>query len=261
MNIGCCIAYQDEARIRIGKSSGLDFIETSFSDLGRADKNALEGFAALLSELAIPCVSTNGMLSKDYRITGPDADHVKASDFIYRTLELSAKKIGYRYVVFGSSGARNVPDGFSREKASEQIVRFLADHVAPAMREFGVTCLIEELCPTETNIIQSCAEAMKIIDQVNLPEIRLLIDYYHTEISGEPVESLQAFVPYTCHVHIASPSNSRRFPQINDGDDYGKFFNILRNGGYKEKNISLEGGANGDFEASLHETVAYLKSL
>jgi len=261
MNIGCCISHQDENKLRIAKKVGLDFVEASFSGLGTTDKNSLDKYTSLLAELNLPCVSTNGMLFGDFRLTGPNADLARAGDFVYKTLDYSAKAVGYKYVVFGSSGARNVPNGFSHEEATEQITKFLAEYVAPAMREFGVVCLIEELCPKETNIIQTCAEAMKIIKAVNLPEIKLLIDYYHTETSEEPVESLEAYVPYTKHVHIASPRNSRRYPIPEDGDDYKKFFDILRSGGYTEMNISLEGGANGDFEKSLSETFAYLKSL
>ncbi len=259
MNIGCCITIYNPKGIAQAKSWGIDFVETSFQQLALCEEELLESSAALFKELKLPCIATNEFMPGSYRLTGPEADLAAAGEYVYKALERTAKKIGYKYVVFGSGGARNVPEGFPKEKATEQLITFLSDYVAPAMKQFGVTCVVEELC--DSNILTSAAEAAAVVKAVNKPEIQLLLDYYHFVRAGESVEDVASLVPFTKHVHVASPSNGRKLPKVNDGDDYKSFFDMLRSNGYGEGNVSLEGTFADNFEGSIRDALTCLKAL
>ena len=52
--------------------------------------------------------------------------------------------------MFGSGGARRVPEGFPKEDAFEQFVEF-GKRIAPEARAHGLTIAIEPLCRDETN--------------------------------------------------------------------------------------------------------------
>ena len=92
-------------------------------------------------------------------------------------------------IVFGSSGAKNVPDGFSYDQAWEQIVQAM-QIAAPIAAEHGITIVIEPLNKKEANIVLTGAEGLKLAREIDRPSVQLLIDYYHMALEGESPDIL-----------------------------------------------------------------------
>ena len=260
MKIGCCITYKDSAKIRLAKELGFDFIETGLSSFDKATVDDVAAFQAVLDETGLPCPAVNCFFPGYIRLTGENADFNAAKEYMERIFEL-VRPIGIEQVVFGSGGSRKVPEGFAKEKATEQLITFCRDYVAPTVGKFGITCCIEELNKKECNIVNSCAEAMEIVRAVDRPEIRLLVDLYHVDMEAEPVDTLVGYAGYITHVHIASAKNARAFPAAGDGEDYARFFGILRRADYKNERISIEGSDKGDFVGASRASLACLKAL
>ena len=66
-----------------------------------------------------------------------------------RTFELvvnvkTAKELGLKIIVFGSGGARKVPEGFSQDEAYKQLVEF-AKRIAPEAKKRGIVVAVEPL--------------------------------------------------------------------------------------------------------------------
>ena len=84
-----------------------------------------------------------------------------------------AKALGVSNVVFGSGGAKNVPEGFPIEQGYEQIVTLLK-RIAPVASGYGITIVIEPLRKAECNLINTFEEGCRLAKDVNDPAIRVL---------------------------------------------------------------------------------------
>lgn len=262
-NYGICLGdICDLDKVKFVADCGYDFVETGFSAMSTKTDAEIDAFSKAIKENGLVCASCNGFMPGEIKTCGPDMDDAKIKDYLERNFERTAK-LGFKSVIFGSGGSRNVPDGYDRERAKADITHFLADLVVPVVKQYDITIGIEELRSAETNIINTCAEAWEYIKAVNDPHIRLLVDLYHVAVMGTPVEELRHYKGYVSHVHIASPSNGRIYPLPTDGDDalYRKFFGILDEIGYEAGNISLEGSCGESFEDTVAKSISYLKSL
>ena len=122
--------------------------------------------------------------------------------------------LGVEVLVFGSGGARRVPDGFDRGQAWTQLVDF-SRRAADAARPYKITVAIEPLRQQETNIINTAAEGLELVNAVNHPNFQLMIDFYHLASEHEdPAIVLEA--KDHCHLHVANPNaaSSRRSGRV-----------------------------------------------
>ena len=94
-------------------------------------------------------------------MTGPDVDKARLDSYLAAATERAAELDG-EIIVFGSGGARHVPEGFSRTRAHDQILEFL-EAAANYAGEHGLVIAIEHLNRSETNVITSIAEAVKTL--------------------------------------------------------------------------------------------------
>ncbi len=261
MNIGICTSgVTDEKNIRRIKEIGYDFVEAGFSDLSVLPKSRIDEFADLLRELKMPCVSMNGLIVGDFVITGENADHLKIADHIESTM-YKLKELGCKNFVLGSGKARSVPEGFSREKAMEQIQSLIADTIMPVMRKYNAVLAIEELRKEECNVFKNCRETVEFIKQLGFCDVKLLVDYYHAILGGDTHSEISTYKGLISHVHIASPKNNRLIPQKGDGEDYKGFFDALDKAQYIEANISLEGAKTEDYYGCITSSLEYLRSI
>lgn len=256
---GACVG-KDAKKIEILKRVGGDFCEVSFSALADAPDEDVQKLADECKKHGILCLSANGFIPGRIKVTGPDADDAVILDYLEKSFE-KLSVLGLKSVIFGSGGARNIPEGFDRQKAKEQIIHFLRDLVAPLAEKYGVIIGIEELNDRESNILNTCAEAMEYVRAVNSPYVRLLVDLYHVDLMGESVASLADYRGYVSHVHIASASQKRNVPTSNDPEDYEEFFRTLKAAEYESGAISLEGNYPNGFENDTRAAFEYLRSV
>jgi sugar phosphate isomerase/epimerase len=148
-------------------------------------------------------------------------------------------RLGAGIVVFGSSGARNVPAGFSKEEAYTQLVDFLK-RIAPEAKAKNITVAIEPLRQQESNIINTAGDGFALIKAVNDPSVQLMVDFYHLATEKEDPQIVVTARDHIRHLHMANPQG-RVFPLKWDEYPYADFFAKLRESGY-DKRISVEAG-------------------
>ena len=259
MRFGICMSYRDRQRQLEGKQAGADYCEPSFRELAVDNNDSINQYKELIQEIDLPCEAANGMFPGEIHLVGPDVDYGRIDEFVDRGAENFAS-LGGKVVVFGSGGARRCPDGFDKAKAYEQLNFVCSEHIAPWMKKHGLVCVIEPLRTQECNMVYNSKIAFDICRAVNKPEIQLLIDLFHFRSEKEPLERLREYQGWVRHVHIASVMNDRLVPQADDGEYYADFFAMLREIGYAEKRISLEGRYK-DFNADAKSSLAYLRTL
>jgi D-psicose/D-tagatose/L-ribulose 3-epimerase len=218
------------------KAAGFDYAELGVSAIARMSPIELE--AALIRHRAtgLPTPVANGFLPAEVRVTGPDADPAKQLAYV-RTAFDRVVRFGVKLIVFGSSGARNVPEGFPRETAWNQLVAF-GKLIAPQAQARGLVVSIEPLRRQESNIINTAAEGLALVKAVNHPSFQLTVDFYHLAIEKEDPDILLRARDHIRHFHFANP-NDRVFPLDASEYDYHKFFVNLRKIGFQGR-LSVE---------------------
>ena len=222
------------------------------------DGNFIRLFLRQTEELGIPCRCCNNFFPASIRLTGPAADHNAALGYADKALA-RAKRLGAEKIVFGSSGARNYPIGFSKEAALAQIMDFLT-RLEPLCAEYGICIVLEHLNRMESNLINTLNEASALRQAINLPHIENLLDHYHLLLSGCGVEEIRQVGSHLKHVHIARILG-RSLPQPGDDSCVQETFAALRDIGY-DGDISIEAYApfNNRTEA-IAASLSYLKKL
>ena len=98
-------------------------------------------------------------------------------------------------LVFGSPAQRRIPAGGTREAAAEFAIDTFRK-VLPAIGDCGVKLCLEPLAPAETDFINTCAEAMELIERVGDPNLLLHLDVKAMASEALPVTDLiREFAP------------------------------------------------------------------
>ena len=250
--IGVCV---DPDRFEAAQAAGFDYVETNASRVAALGDEEFEKLAAQVAQLRIPLAASMSFIPGSIKLTGPEVDAAKQMAYVTATLA-RLKRLGVKVVVFGSGGARRVPDGFSKDEAFTQLVDFCR-RIAPVARDTGITIVIEPLRRQETNIINTAREGLALVKAVDRPEIRLLVDYYHLAEEGEDPAIIAEAGPLLAHTHIANP-NGRVYPMSLDEAAYAGFFSNLCGIGYQGR-MSVEASTK-DFAADAPRALALLRS-
>lgn len=232
MRFGVCIAPD---QIEIVAAAGFDFCELParavlpFDD----DATALPALRAIAAAPIRP-ESFNVLVPGDIPLCGPHADLEVLRAYLRRAFSRMAS-LGAVIAVLGSGAARRIPDGWSRNRALDQ----LADAVALAGDEasrHGITLALEHLNWQECNVLNTVSECAAFIRERGLSNVRLLADLYHIEVEREPLGAVANALSQVVHVHVAG--GGRQSPDT-PGYDYAGFMHVLHNARYDAR-ISAE---------------------
>lgn len=221
------------------KASGAQFITGSVGDFLVPDQpeEAFEKNLAKYSDLPLPILACNGFIRPAHlRCVGEEANHDQILEWSETTFR-RMKKAGGKFIVFGSSGARRLKDGWPKEKADEQFVALLK-RMGPLAEKHDVIVTIEQLRAEECNYINRISEGAALIRAAGHPNVRLLADLYHMASMGDTPEDLKAAMDVVVHMEIAE-KEKRSLPGVS-GDDFRPYFRVLRETNYKGA-LSIEG--------------------
>ncbi|MBW3623704.1 MAG: sugar phosphate isomerase/epimerase [Armatimonadetes bacterium] len=242
-------------RVEAVQKAGYDFIELPAAPTLRPDEDGDE-FAPMLNRLehlTLPCEAFNIFLPGGIKIVGTEVDHERIDRYVKHLMD-RASAVGGKVIVFGSGGARRVPEELDPVEALAQVAQFLRDAGTEAER-FGVTIAIEPLNRGETNLINSVPEALDLANQVDHPNVQVLADLYHIEKEGESQDHLLAAQGRLAHVHVAD--TGRFAPGTGEYDTVG-LFRRLKQIGYDGR-ISIECTWK-DFEAEAPAALQFLRN-
>lgn len=205
---------------------GFDYVEVNVQAhlMPNAPEADFAPMADLLKSLPIPPYAANCFLPGSLRVTGPNVDWHAVQKYV-GIAAARAERVGMQIIVFGSGGARNVPDGFSFEEANDQLAQFgqIAGSIAA---EHGVTIVIEPLNKKESNILTNVPEGASLARKVNLPRFQLLVDAYHWALENEPASNIIEHADLIKHAHLATYPN-RKVPGTEE-TDFIPFYKALK---------------------------------
>jgi sugar phosphate isomerase/epimerase len=253
MRFGICAAVEFAGVLRAG---GADFVEENVQNLLQGqvpDEQWVGGERAGKSVLPIP--AANCLLPGTMKIVGPSVDAGKIRNYLAAVMR-RATIVGMKTLVFGSAGARNVPEGFDFGRAREQVIEFLRVAV-PLAADEGIMLVMEPLSRDESNIIHTIGEAMGLVREIDHPNFRCLLDSFHFWVNGDSLEDLESAAGQIRHVHVADREG--RVPSGESGkSDYRPLFRILKKGGY-DGDISVESPGWTSYAADTSRVIQFLK--
>jgi sugar phosphate isomerase/epimerase len=241
VKLGVCTADIDAA-----VKYGFDYIEPSAADIVAMSEERFRQYTEQVLSSPIRCEAFNSFIRRpELKVVGNEVPSAALSEYVDQCLG-RCRKLGASIVVWGSAGSRQVPEGFSREGAREQIAEFLR-MAAPIAQRHDIVLAIEPLRHQESNILNTGAESLEMVRRVNHPNLRLMIDYYHMREENETSRILETAREEIVHLHFANP-HGRAWPHEFNEDqaEYEAFFGYLKKTGYSGR-ISIEG--RGSFEA------------
>jgi sugar phosphate isomerase/epimerase len=191
--------------------------------------------AAALRACGFPMPAANVLLPATLKCSGPDVDYPRLLRY-GQTVFRRAKDVGMTLIVFGSAGARMVPDGFPVAKAFEQYVDLLRQF-GPLAEANGVTIVVEPLNRGECNLVNTVLEGAEAVRRANTPGVKLLVDIFHMLRNGESPDDIEKVGPLIRHAHVAE-NKDRAAPGTN-GDDFRPFLRALHRTGYNDR-LALE---------------------
>lgn len=253
MRFGACCDF-DKADLldRIG----YDYIEANVTIVAAMDGEKFKATAEKLDGMRLGCEASCILFPGELKVTGPEVDEIKIGKYLDGAFS-RLERLGVESVVFGSGGARRVPDGFDRARAWHQLVsvgRLLSEKAG----EHGIKIALEPLNKGETNIINSQREGLALVSDVDRPNFRILTDFYHVFLEGDTREDIAACKGLLQHCHVVNPVGRLAMTEQDDVP-YGLFFGGVADCGYSGR-MSFEGIIN-DAEVELPRSLAAMKAL
>ena len=205
IRIGICAKPEQVAAI----APGYDYLELPLST-ALMPLEPDEAFGLVEPDLAglrPPVRALNVFVPAQVKLVGREIDWDQVETYVQRAVS-RAIRLGAQVIVFGSGGARSVPEDLSRALAWGQLVRFLtlcAQHAQP----HALTIAIEPLNRSESNILNTYTEGVQLARDVNRDEVRVLADIYHFMMDGEPLDDIANAPEWLAHVHLADTHRRR----------------------------------------------------
>jgi sugar phosphate isomerase/epimerase len=259
MRLGCCGSLDDAAAM---KAAGFDFIEVGVGPVLKGDVPSSEYDKAAPdpAKIALPVEAANGLVPPSRPIVGPQRDFAGLQDFLQRVAK-RGQRLGIKRFVFGSGGARKRPEAFDPGLAHQQLVEFTR-MAGDVCAHHGITLVIEHLNKGETNTLNSLDECRALCDEVNHPNVQMLVDSFHFGKEKERDEAILELGDTLRHVHVAEVSGRHQPGHPDDpaqAFDFDNFFCVLRKIGYDER-ISFEGSWVGSIAEAGPALVHLLRS-
>ena len=261
MKFGVCTGIDNEENVKIAAESGYDYIECGFQMFAKASEEELSLWEEREKKYGIFAEAANCFLPSSLPVTGDSVDYDALNEFVARGMKNSAR-LGLKTVVFGSSGARSIKEGFSYEKAVRQMGYFLREIAAPEAAKYGITIVTEPLQKAETNMINTVKEGVLLAALADRENVRCLADLFHMVQCGDTADDILMIKDSIVHAHISNPLGrdgiKRIYPLSSDEFDYKSFLDALRQGTCER--CSIEAGVI-DFAYEAPLAIKLLRSL
>ena len=184
------------------------------------------------------------------QIFGTEAERQTLLDYTRKAI-LFAEAAGCRNLVFGCPRNRAVPAGRKREEGI-LFFRKIAEYAALHHTVIGM-----EANPPiyHTNYINTTAEALELVDQVDRSAFMLNFDFGTLVENREDLSVLEGRIAQISHVHISEP----HLKPICRRTEHESLCRLLKKAGYQGY-LSIEMSAAQDM-AALEEVMAYVAEI
>ena len=176
---------------------------TLTDDVRRFSRSKREEIRRIVSRYGLEVTGLHWLLVKPegLHINHPDPSVRRRTVEYLKELAKFCGELGGRVMVFGSPKQRDVLPGVSFEDAWEWAVEGFKECCEYASN-YGVTICMEPLRRELTNFVNTVEEAVRLIEHVNHPNFRLILDVYSMSGVGKPIgDQIRAGAKYLSYLH------------------------------------------------------------
>ena len=257
MKIGCCTGIENYNELC---GLGYDFIELAGVQVMKMNEAELEEAKKLIVKNNVPCNGFNSYCDAGLPMAGPQFDLQKAKDYAAEICR-RGKTLGIRAIGLGAPPARRIPNDFDRVAAVQQIKEFIRVSAEESAKH-GIMFLLEALNPNVCDLIVHTREALQIVRELDMPNLGMVLDFYHMTQSGENVADIAYVMPFVKHLHIDHTQKDGRYHLVKEGIPfYARCIDAARASGY-DGAISIEASATrAPFAEEAGESLRILRSI
>lgn len=255
MQFGACVGIdnkgnEEEAiiefieKVNFVKNCGFDYAEAQVSDMVELSQKAFDTVKKNCSFIRF-----NHFLPNNLKLDGETDSYLSAA---FERVEA----LGGKVVVFGSGGARSIPDGKNKAEWIALLDKFFikCNHYAQL---HNVIVAIEPLNSKECNVFKTVSESNAAVNRLALSNIKVLADIYHMAVENEPLEAIAEAANNLVHVHFSEIN--RGYPGSVDDGYIQSAFNMLKKANYNST-ISVECRYD-DYIKEMPLALKYMKEL
>jgi len=214
--------------LRAASEDGFDAVEISLCSASEIEPEIL---AAALSDydLSVSAIATGRMCLEDGLCLGNPSPAVLAQvkERLFSLIELAA---GLKAAVI-IGGVRGRLTGSQTEQKAQRFkaVETLRE-CAGLASNLGVTLLIEPINRYETNFVSNARDGLALIEEINSPSAKLLLDTFHMNIEeADMFAAVLSAGPRLGYIHLAD--NNRLAPG-QGSINFARLLRVLRSIGY-----------------------------
>ena len=240
MIFGCCAPSGHYDKV---VSAGFSFIELAGSELAAMNEREFAELRDRISSGPIPCPGLNAYCRETPAIVGPNCSD-KATVEYARLLAARGRELGVRRIGIGAPSARKLSPGYDPALARSQCGRFLTLS-CEVFADYGIDALFEAVNDRSCDYATRTAEAVELVKELSLPNLHMVLDFYHMHVMGEDVLDIASALPYIRHTHISTcgAKLERGYPQMAELEYYSAILRTLIAGGYNGS-MSVEAAAD-----------------
>jgi sugar phosphate isomerase/epimerase len=228
---------------RVVKALGYDGLEIApftlsplITDVSPGRRRELK---AIVEDVGLETIGLHWLLAKTagFYLTTPDASVRRATGDYLVDLAEATRELGGSLLVLGSPKQRDVLPGVSHEQAVGYAIEVF-ERIMPAVGAAGIDLCLEPLAPSETNFLNTCAEAMELVRRVNHPHFKLHMDVkaQSSEPGATVPDLVRRFAATAGHFHAQDVN--LRGPGMGDVD-FDPIMKALVEAGY-DRWVSVE---------------------
>lgn len=228
------VPWEDQCR-RIA-AAGYQGIEvapfTISSDLAGVPGSTLESMKRTAADHGLEIIGLHWLLARTTGLclTSPDPAVRAATSAYLRLLARVCSELGGRIMVFGSPQQRSLLPGVTTAQAMDYSAEVFQGAVS-AFEQYGTLLCLEPLTPKETDFLNTCQQAVDLMDRVGHPSLRLHQDV-KAMLGGEsePLpDIIHRFRDRCSHFHV---NDSNLLGPGMGPTDYHPILRALRDSGY-----------------------------
>ncbi|REK19241.1 MAG: sugar phosphate isomerase/epimerase [Planctomycetota bacterium] len=144
--------------------------------------------------------------TEGFHLTHPDAEVRKRTTAYVQDLARLCGDVGGSRMIFGSPQQRNVMEGVTPEQAFDNAAGVVSECL-PVLEQTGVTLCMEPLGPTEGNFLNTANDAVRLIERIDHPNVRLILDCKAMSSEAVPIpELIKRHTGHLAHFHANDPN-------------------------------------------------------
>lgn len=211
--IGCCGNIASYAEI---SKMGYDYAELSARQLMTLSDEEFHSFLKLYNHIGFPCRGFNDFCGPEYPLVGPNSNLESLIRYTEQVC-IRGHALGIRTIGIGAPQARCLPENYPQEQANMDMASFF-QAASPIASKYGITLLAEAVHKYLCNYMTYTDDAFKMVKYLDLPNVFMVLDYYHAQVMGENLLDFSKVLPSVRHLHISTDlrNHIRGFPHPED---------------------------------------------